>query len=265
MSNRVTRRLAITALAVLSAAALGASTAQFALAAGSTSTPATSPVTPTALKQRCEKAISRRLSFLGNLQSRVSGATVLTAEHRSALLGIIAGDQSGLGALAATIQAEASLSQLRHDCREIVTGYRVYVLLGPQVHLTIAADRVDFVDEKVQGLYGRVNAALKRCSAGSAECQAAEQAFQDLQSKVRQSKQAVAGVAAEVLRLTPAGYPGNASVVDTARTSVEAAHSALEGAWHDIMIIRQALRPRAQGAPPSTTPTPTPLPSATAA
>jgi hypothetical protein len=258
MSTRTIRRAATTILAILLTAILGVAAAQTTLAAGTTPTSPASALTPSTIKQHCEAAISRRLTSLSDLQNRVGGASVLTAAHRSALLGIIGSDRSGLSALEAKIAADTSASQLRADCQDIVTGYRVYVLVVPQVHLTIAADRVDFVDDKIQGLHGKLEVALQGCSAGPAECQAAEQAFDDLQSKVRQSNQAVAGVAAEVLGLTPAGYPGNAAVLDAARTSVQNAHTALEDARHDITIIRQALRPSAAATPEPATPTPTP-------
>jgi hypothetical protein len=259
MNARAARRVATTLFAALVTVTLGTGAAQIALAASSAPTPHPSKSTPSTLKQRCENAISRRLTSLGDLESRVNGASVLTAAHKSALLAILGGDRSGLSALDSKIAAETSAAQLRQDCKDIVTGYRVYVLAAPQVHLTIAADRVDFVDGRIQGLYAKLSTALQHCKATPAQCQNAEQAFSDLQSKVRQSNQAVAGVASEVLPLTAAGYPGDKPVLDAARTSVKTGHTALRGAWHDITIIRQALRPSAPAKPaPATTATPTP-------
>ncbi len=258
MTSRAIRRMTITFLAILMSATLGVGATQSAFAASSAPSPQPSPASLNTLKLRCENAISRRLTFLGDLQGRVNSASVLSAQHKSALLQIIGGDHSGLTALDTKIESETSPSQLRADCRDIVTGYRVYVLVGPQAHLTIAADRVDFVDTKLQGLYGRLSAALQRCSASPAQCQAAEQAFDDLQSKVRQSSQAVAGVASEVLALQPAGYPANEPTLDAARTSVETAHAALLGARRDIAIIRRALRPSSAVTPAPATPAPRP-------
>jgi hypothetical protein len=255
MSSTAIRRIATAAVAVAVTAAIGAGAAQVALAATSVASPNPTSLSLSQVKVRCETAISHRLTFLGGLQGRVNAATVLTAEHRTALLGIVVNDQSGLAALKTKIENDTTASELRADCQAIVTDYRVYVLAGPQVHLTIAADRVDYVDDRIQSLYGKLRSALQHCTASPTECQAANQAFTDLQAKVSQSNQAVAGVASQVLALKPSGWPGIESTLDAARTAVETAHDALQGAWQDIKVIRQALDGSSSA---SHSPTPTP-------
>src|SRR5438874_1065316 len=76
------------------------------------------------------------------LTRRVHDATHLTAADRDALTTQLAAETSGLTALKAKIDADTDLATLRADLRDIVTQYRVYLLMDPKVHLVIGADRV---------------------------------------------------------------------------------------------------------------------------
>src|SRR5439155_10089617 len=92
------------------------------------------------LKARGDFEIDRRLRTLADLTRRVHDATHLTAADRDALTTQLAAETSGLTALKAKIDADTDLATLRADLRDIVTQYRVYLLMDPKVHLVIGAD-----------------------------------------------------------------------------------------------------------------------------
>src|SRR5205823_6265817 len=94
-----------------------------------------------ALKARGDFEIDRRLRTLAYLSRRVHDATHLTADDSDALTTQLAAETSGLTALKAKIDADTDLATLRADLRDIVTQYRVYLLMDPKVHLVIGADR----------------------------------------------------------------------------------------------------------------------------
>ena len=175
---------------------------------------------------------------------RINGAADLTAADKSALLGIESSDASGLTALDTTIQGDTTLEEARTDCKKIVSGYHVYALFDPQVHLVIAADAISGANTKVsalatqlqQKLDGNTNPAVKA-------------ALADLAKHVAGSESAVTGVSSSVLALTPSGYPGNKPTLQTAQKSLTTARADLKQARTDIDTIRDALKTVATPSP----------------
>ena len=108
----------------------------------------------------CE--IGRRITTLGQLSSVVAAAKGLTSSDAATLSGYIGASRSGLTRLKATLDADTRLPAVRADILRIVAGYRVYVLLGPQVRLTIAADTElalkPHFDQMAATLAGRISA-----------------------------------------------------------------------------------------------------------
>src|SRR5581483_3542935 len=103
------------------------------------------------LKQRGDTEIQRRLDTLHADSTLVAGATHLADGDRTQLTAIITHDSDGLRALKTKVDGETQLAPLVDDLRSVVDDYRVYVLVEPQVHLTVAADRglaiVGFFDD----------------------------------------------------------------------------------------------------------------------
>jgi len=224
------------------------------MVSASAATPPT-PKTPAAtgqglaiLKQKCDQAVQKRETALGNDATKINAATGLTSSDKSALLATESSDASGLTALDATIQADTTFSQAKTDCEKIVTQYRVFVVFEPQVHLVIAADTVGSAATKITSLASELQQKL-----GSNQNPAVQAALADLQKQVAAAQASVSGLSATVLAQTPSGYPGNKSVFTSALASVQSAVSDLKQARSDIDTIKDALQP-SSGA----TPTPTP-------
>jgi len=64
----------------------------------------------------------------------------LTDGHQATLQGILDKDIAGLQALRTKVAAETTVDAVKADPRSMVADYRVYLLVGPQVRITIAAD-----------------------------------------------------------------------------------------------------------------------------
>lgn len=92
------------------------------------------------LKDRGNTEIDRRKATLATLLGVVGDSRRLSETNRSALASEIQTDDSSLTSLRAKIGGDSDLATLRADVLDIVTVYRVYVLLEPKVHLVRAAD-----------------------------------------------------------------------------------------------------------------------------
>jgi hypothetical protein len=113
----------------------------------------------------------------------------------------------------------------------------VYVLVTPQVHLTIAADRVAYIATLFSPVEAKLQAAIDKAKAHGKNVAAAQAADDDLKAKVTAASAAVSGVPAEVLALTPAGYPGNRTTLEAARSSLQTARADLAAARADVTKV----------------------------
>ena len=190
----------------------------------------------------CE--IARRLTTLTTLSSKVSAATVLTASDKSALSAIFSSTTSGLNDLKATIDAETSLPALRTDITKIATEFRVYLVVAPQTHLTIAADGVLASQSRFTQINTNLAARIAKAQAAGKDVTAAQA---DLDAMNKHEADAVAlatGLPAKLLALTPAQYNAGTAgpVIASARTSLTTARNDLKSAVASAQACRAALK-----------------------
>ena len=143
--------------------------------------------------------------------------------------------------------------QLVADCKTIVTDYRVYALFEPQIHLVIAGDRVAVLVPKLQSAATKIQTAINNSKASADIKAQATAKLDDITSKIAAAQQAIGGLPAQVLALTPSGYPGNESTLKAARASLQTAVADLEGLRGDLKAIIQLLK-GGTGTTPSASP-----------
>ena len=193
------------------------------------------------IKQRSATAISDRETRLQQLTADVNDSADIAAGDRSTLLGQLQSDQTGLHGLNTTIQNDTSVKQAWEDAQTIVTGYRVYLLETPKVHLVIAADTEATVESEISSVMPALQTAITDSTASAAEKQRAQTAFNDCTSQLAAAQSASSGVVSEVIDLLPSGYPGNRPTLVSARQSVVTARQDLGTCRTDINTIRSAL------------------------
>jgi hypothetical protein len=170
----------------------------------------------------CE--IARRLTTLHQLASIVGASKGLTSPDAGRLSSEIAGEVGGLTGLRSTIDTQTRIAPLRAALVQIVTNYRVYVLVGPQVRLTIAADSElalkPHFDQLATTLAGRIAAAAK-----GKDVSAAQASLDAMNAAVAGAVALATPVPAKLLALTAANYgsAGGATVIKNARIALVAA------------------------------------------
>lgn len=236
------------AAGVLAGAALAmAPTAAFAdgsTASGQASDPACSASQFAAAQQKVETGLANRVTQLHTLLSQVQSTTShLTSSDQAALVNDISGfELPGIQALQPEVQQATTCAQLRNDAHEMVYGYRVYLVMTPQTHETIAADDETYVDGQLTSLDPTIEQAIAWAQAHGRDVSGAEEAFTDFQHQCSAAGTAVAGLSATLLAQNPAGYPGNASVFTSAHTQETAARNDLKTAFADLGQIFHDLR-----------------------
>ena len=229
MTRRLTRFALLAALT-----ALAATLASPALAAD---TPAVAR-----LHARADAEIARRLVALDRLAAVVSDARHLAGADRDALLNQISNDRSELTSLKATIDSDSNPTTLRAEVRRIVTDFRVYVLLEPQVRLVRALDAEQDAIARLTDVAAALKSRIDAAKSAGKDVTAAQTALDDMNAKLAAASAAVEGRAAAVIALTPSGYPGNRSTLDAVRRAVIDAHADLVAARDAARHALQALK-----------------------
>jgi len=196
------------------------------------------------LKSRCQQAIERRLGDLHRTQTRIDGIEVLTEEHENTLDGIIDSTESGLAQLSEDIAGEDNRRELVQLCTQIATSYRVYLVVLPQTHLTVGADRVDAAAARGDELIDTFDTAVEAAIAAGADVDAAVALRDQAVAHLAIAESSNSGVAAGALGVTPASYnegPGEV-ILDTVRGALRAAHAELKAGVEDGKAAIQALR-----------------------
>ena len=239
-------RIGIAAFAV--SAALAAASVLPAMAAASPSPSATSGACSgstaarlACIDQRASQAVSAREAALQKMTSDVNDSADITSSDNATLLGQLSADASGLQTLLGTIDADTTVAKALADTETIVTGYRVFLLEQPKVHLVIAADTETTIESNLQSKLPSIQTAINNSSASAAQKAAAQTAFNDCTTQLAAAQSASAGIVSDVITLLPSGYPGNQPTLVSARDSAQTVRSDLGKCKTDIETIRTDL------------------------
>lgn len=241
----MTRRLPTAVLAALSLTAAlvvpasGPATAAASASPANSSRPTCSRAGFSTAQAFVAAQVTGRVDHLQVLVTRLSGpgGAHLTASDRATLSADLNRALSGLQALAPQVQAATDCAELLGDAATMVRSYWVWLLLTPQVDLTEVADTETDVTARLDALVPRAQNAITRAQGRGVDVTGAQAALSDLQAQLAAASAATSGVAATVLAQTPAGAPGNFSVLTSARASLSSAASDLRAAASDAGTI----------------------------
>ena len=232
MRTNTVKLMSISAVAVL----LG-------LGVASPASAAPAPGTLDAAKKITIARIDGRLAALRVEQAAVHNATRLTDSHRSTLDGILDHDIKGLTDLKSKVQNETTLEAIRTDTQSMINDYRVYILVGPQVRITIAADVEAAAGRTLEKAYTTLAAAIEAAEKAGKDVSAAKAKLAEMRTHLDTAKSTLDGVADTLLAVKP-GPDADAihAAVNSARTKVKTARSELHAAGVAAKECRDLLR-----------------------
>ncbi|GIH03962.1 hypothetical protein Rhe02_20290 [Rhizocola hellebori] len=173
--------------------------------------------------------IDGRLATLKAEGVAVRAATRLSAGHKSTLEGILAGSTEGLNALRSKVQGETTLAAVKDDTRVMVDGYRVYLLVTPQVRLTIVADVEGSAIAALEDAYATLSSAIEAAQQAGKDVSAAKAQLAVLRTQIDAAAKGLAGVADGLLAVKPG--PDAAGI-----------RSAVAGAKAKLLAVRSSIR-----------------------
>lgn len=185
------------------------------------------------IKQRALAAIDERLDAIARWTSTVEGGEVLSRDHQARLLADLSAAERGLAALADDIEAAETYSELGELVPKIVEDYWVFALLGPKVHLVIAANVLSGAAERFETAAAAIQDAVDRAGEAGFDVAEAQQALDRMQTHITAALTLAGPVPNNVLNLQPKDMP-------EAAEQLRAAHVDLVSAREELRAARQA-------------------------
>ncbi|WP_191843955.1 hypothetical protein [Catellatospora chokoriensis] len=188
--------------------------------------------------------IDGRLALLRAEGVAIRNAARLTDAHQAALQKTLDADIAGLTELRAKVAAETTLEAVRVDARSMVEDYRVYLLVRPQVHLTLAADVESAALTRLRTLHGKLAEAVTAAKSAGKDVGDAEAKLAHLKSELDAMESALSGLVEDLLAVQP-GPDATAIKAKTtaARADVRTARTHLRAAATDAKAVRDLLKP----------------------
>ena len=195
-------------------------------------------------KAEVTRRIDLRLAALRRFDAAGKGARHLTEAHEATLHTLITEDAAGLGALKTKVALETTLAALRADAASMVNDYRIFILVGPKVRLTIAGDAEQAAIGRLQSAHDKLAGLVTEAKAAGKDTAAAEQNLADMQAAINSAKTRLDGQIAGLLAVQP-GPDGDAirAKVATVRRALGAARADLRTAIAEAKQVRDFLRP----------------------
>ena len=196
------------------------------------------------LKRRCHEAIDKRLDDLAKAQFRIEQADALTPAHEVAVDRIIDATQTGLTVLQNQVEAATEPPVVIRLCATVAPDYRVYLVVLPQAHLTVGADRSQVAVRVGSEVIDQLDVALVRAADAGVDITEAQALRDQALIHLDAANAANDGVADAVLAVTPASFNDGdgAAVLDQARADLRTTHAELKAGSEDAKAAAAALR-----------------------
>ncbi len=194
-------------------------------------------------KDAVTKRIDLRLAALHRDDAALTGAKRLTDAHQSTLHDLVTADISGLTSLKTKVAGETTLAALKADAQSMVNDYRIFILVGPTVRLTIAGDTEDAATAKLRTVHDTLAGLVATAKAGGADTAAAEQNLADMSAALDKVGTDTSGLVAGLLAVQPG--PDGAAIkakVDSVRSGLIAGRADLHTAISEAKQVRAFLR-----------------------
>lgn len=189
----------------------------------------------------CE--IDRRLAALTQLSTVIAASKGLTSPDAAALNADITATRAGLTSLRTAIDGQTALPALKLEIIEIVSRYRVFTLLVPQVRLVDAADGVLALGPRMTGLSTDLAGRIATARTAGKNVTAAQAALDAMNTNIARGESLVSPVPGRLLPLTPAQYDSGTAgpVLQSARNALVQARDAMQAATEDGRAVLAAL------------------------
>lgn len=209
------------------------------------------------LKDKANREIDRRIAGLNRLIDLINRIKHLTDSQKNDLKSQVQSQIDSLNTLKTKIAGDTDIATLRTDVQSIVKSYRIYALFIPKAYIIVHADRLLNIADEMNQISTKLQSRIDSAKSAGNDTSAAQTLMTDRAAKIADAITQAQNAIKAVMPLTPDGFPGNKTTLQSARTMLQTARADLRAAHKDGMQILQILRGFKKT---TTTPKPTPTP-----
>ena len=181
--------------------------------------------------------IERRLVTLNTLTAKINSATKLTSSDATTLKNTVSGDITTLNTLKTQLDADTTVTAAASDATSIITNYRVYVLVVPQVNLIKAADDQQVAEGKLSALATKLQSRITAEQQQGTSVTTLQATLTDMNSKTAAAQAVSSNIETTVITLLPSDYNTNHAVLSGDRTQLVGAQANIKAAEADAQTI----------------------------
>ena len=186
--------------------------------------------------------ITRRLTTLGSLSSKINSAAKLNANDKSYLVSEVNAEISGLTALKAKLDAETTLAAAKADAQSTYSEYRVYALVVPKVALIKMADDQQVSENRLQALAQKLQTRINSAKDNGKDVTTLQTELGNMMAQTNNAAAISSGIEQKVLTLQPSDYDSNHAVLSGDRDQLKNAHADNQAAVADVKNLVSALK-----------------------
>jgi phosphotransferase system HPr-like phosphotransfer protein len=221
-------------------AAFGAATAVLLAAAPAV---AAAPDDLPTLRAAVTARIDLRLAALTKDTTTITAAKHLTDGDKATLTSLISADTTAMNSLKTKVAGETTAAGVKADATSMVDDYRIFILVGPKVRLTIAGDAEQAAITKLQTVHDKLADLVAKAKAAGKDTTAAEQNLADMAAAITKAQDSLSGQVAAVLAIQP-GPDGTAirAKVAAVRAGIGTTRASLKTAVADAKKVTAFLK-----------------------
>lgn len=205
--------------------------------------------TITNAQTRADQEITRRITALNTLNTRVNAMTKISSSSQSSLSANIQTQITAMNTLQAQIASDAaanSTTSLKTDIKSITISYRIFLLIIPQGAIEAASDRVLDVASMMTTLTTQLQTRITDAQNAGNDMSVEVSALADMNTQIANANTSVNAGVAEIANLQPDNgdatvQASNTAALKDARLKVQAAQQDLTAARKDAGSIVKAL------------------------
>ena len=198
---------------------------------------------------RADQEITRRITALNALSTRVNAMVKISASDKSSLSSNIAAQVTAMNNLQAQIASDAaanSTSSLKTDIQSITKSYRIFILIIPQGAIEAASDRVLDIAGMFATLSAQLQTRITAAQSAGNNMSTSVSALADMNAKVADANTQANAAVTEIASLQPDNgnttiQASNTAALKDARSKVQAGQADLTAARQDAGTIVKAL------------------------
>lgn len=193
------------------------------------------------LRERAYQEIDRRIASLNKLLERLGSMKRLSAQSKTALTDSIKVQIESLTGLRKEIEEDTEMVDLKVDVKSIKDSYRIYALYMPQIHILAAADVILGAVANMSEFADKLETQIDLAKTSGKDVLGLENLLLDMRKKIDSAETLANNAIKAATPLTPSGFPGNKTILESSRRNLHKAKQDLEQARKDAQAIKKGL------------------------